>query len=237
MNFILSAICYVFYILFSGSYSFCAAIFALLAIIGLIIGLMNIVPLRMGGIANDGFNALTLRKREKARHALWLQLRINALTTKGVRFRDLPVEWFDMPNDSDLNDVMLASAAIFRFNYLMDRHEFEEGKTLAEHLLNKADKMLEVHKNELRCELLFLEIIGECRKEEISRLYDRQLKKYIKATGSYVSRQRLLYAYARLVSHNDTEAEKAYEQFNKSCTTHPNAGDIVSERELIELII
>jgi len=236
MNFILSGICYIFYRLLSESNPFCATMFALFAVIGLLSGLFNIIPLKIGGIANDGFNALTLCKREKARHAFWLQLCISALITEGTRLRDMPAEWFDMPEDSDLNDVMIASIAVFRFSYLIDRHEFTAARKLAEHLLITADKMLEVHKNEMRCELLFLEIINECRKEEINCLYNRQLKNYINATRTYVSRQRLLYAYARLVSHDAIEAEKALKQFNKSCNTYPQIGEIVGERELIDLI-
>lgn len=236
LNFISSGVCYLIYVLLSDAYPAVARVFIIFAIVGLFIGLTNIIPAKTGGIANDGYNALTLGKDEKSRRAFWLQLHINALTTKGVRYRDMPAEWFRLPSDDDLNDVMIVSVALCSVNYLIDKQEFEKAAALARHLLETADKMLEVYKNELHCELLFLEIIGECRKEEIDRLYTKQLKNYIKNTSSYVSRQRLIYTYAKLVSHDNAAAEKAYKQFAKTCTTYPNAGEVAGERDLINWV-
>lgn len=236
MNFIVSAVCFVLYLFCSRISTLGSTVFVLLAIIGVGISIVNIVPLKISGIANDGYNALTLGKNKLARHAFWLQLRVNAFITKGCRYRDIPDEWFSLIENGDLNDAIVAGAAIIRFNYLIDRHDFKEGKAFAERLLNTADKMLEVHKNELRCELLFLELISECRKAEIDRLYTKQLKKYIKATSSYVARQRLLYAYAGLVLNDNTEAIRALERFNNACSSYPNAGEIAGEHEMIKLI-
>jgi len=72
--------------------------------------------------------------------------------------------------------------------------------------------------------------------EEIENLYTTELKQYIKATSSYMSRQRLLYAYTKLFLNDDTEAEKVLERFNKTCFTTPSVGEIDGEREMIALV-
>lgn len=236
LNFVFSGISFALVLLLSYTFSIFALIFIPFTIVGIFTGLSNIIPLKISGIANDGYNALTLGKNTIARHVLRLTLQINALTSVGTRYRDMPAEWFDLPDQTDLNDSIAVSSAILRFNYLFDRQEFDKAKELAWHLLNTADKMLEVHKNELRCELLFIEIIGGCRKEEIDRFFTRQLNKYIKATSSYVSRQRLLYAYAKLVTLDDAEAKKVLKQFEKVCTSFPNLGEIAGERDMIIVI-
>ncbi|MDR1588604.1 MAG: hypothetical protein LBS51_00210 [Oscillospiraceae bacterium] len=235
MNLTASAAGLGFYLLFSKALPMAAAICAVFAIVGILMSLINLIPMKPGGVANDGYNALTLVKRESARRAFWLLLRINTLTQQGARFRDMPAEWFDIPDDG-LNDTITTVIALYRFSYLLDKHDFAEAKILAELLLNGADKMLEIHKTELRCELLFLEIIGECRVEEIERIYDKKLKNYIKATGVYVSHQRLLYAYEKLVVNDEGNAQKVLDRFQKACLTYPNVGEIESERDLIEVI-
>jgi hypothetical protein len=87
--------------------------------------------------------------------------------------------------------------------------------------------------------LLFLEIIGEenpKRQESIGQLYTPKLIKYIKSSANQLSKRRLMYAYEKIVSRNDVLARKYYESFEKSSLTHPYAGDIKAERELMGII-
>ena len=239
MNFIFSTIFLALYFLFSSVFEL-SWIFSLLAFIGIAIGLFNILPLKMSGnMPNDGYNALTLGKDKLARSALWALLNINALGTKGVRFRDIPPEQINFIEETTPNNcknAIITNVKLYKFSWLMDRHDFQEAKTFAENLLNTTEKMLDILKNELYCELLFLELIGDCRKEEIECLYDKNLKKYIKATSSYISRQRLQYAYAKLFLKDDAEATKALEKFNKICLSYPFEGEIAENRDLIAVV-
>jgi len=203
---------------------------------GFFLGLINFIPIKASGLANDGYNALTLGRRDAARRAFWLALRINALLSEGQRLRDMPTEWFEMPDSADLNDVMISASATFKLSLLIDRLAFEEAKEYGEYILNTADAMLEIYKNEVRCEILFLEIIGECRKDEVARLFTDELRMYVKATMLLVARQRLNYAYVTLVSRDKAKAEKVRAQFEKACATYPNAGEVEGERELMRII-
>ena len=233
MNFIVSALFLALCFAFSASASW-----MLLppAAAGFLLGFLNIAPHTLGGVPTDGHNLMTLGKNDAARRALWMMLNANAQITRGFRFRDMPDSQFALPHGANLNDALVASAEILRFNRMMDRREFAEAKELAERLINTVDKMPAIHKNELLCELLFLELIGERRKETIESLHDADLKKYIKATSSYMSRQRLLYAHAKLFLNDEAEAAKALEKFDKACLSTPFAGEIDSECELIELV-
>jgi IS1 family transposase len=118
----------------------------------------------------------------------------------------------------------------------MDKHEFAEARTFAEQTLAKAEKAVELYKNELRCELLFLEIIGQRRPEEIERWYTNDLKKYIKASRSQVAKSRLIYAYQKLIERNESATRKALAEFNKACLNTPYKGELVLEQELLGII-
>ena len=93
-----------------------------------------------------------------------------------------------------------------------------------------------MYKNEFDCELLFLEIIGERRQEEIERLYTNELKEYIKASKYMISKIRLQYAYEKLVAQDNPNAEKTLKRFESAAAKYPFAGEVESERELIEIV-
>ena len=51
-------------------------LFMALFIVGIFLSLMNAVPLPVGGVNNDGYNALYLGKDKEAVSCFWLQLKI-----------------------------------------------------------------------------------------------------------------------------------------------------------------
>lgn len=208
----------------------------LLAGIGISYGLINGIPMQIGGISNDGHNIWSLRKDKEARRAFYLQIYINGTMSKGTRLADMPSSWFQLSEDADLTNPLIVAIGVFRCNYLHDKKEFEKAKEYSLYLLEHAKGLLEVYKNELRCELLFYEIIGLCRKEEINRIYTKELQKYIKATSSYVSRKRLLYSYELLVNKDKGEAQNQLLAFEKAAKTYPYTAEIEGERELIDIV-
>lgn len=206
------------------------------AIIGFTVAILNGVPMKIGGVANDGYNVLSLGKDAEARRALWLQLAINGRMTEGQRLKDMPQEWFELPEDADMSNPLVCACAVFKGNRCHDQLDFKSAQELYKKLLEDTAGMLEIYKNEVRCELMFYEIIGQSRKDEIDRLYTKKLRKYIKATSSYISRQRLMYACELLINKNQQEADKRLKAFEKACSKYPYSAEIESEREIIAYI-
>ncbi|MCL2109543.1 MAG: M50 family metallopeptidase [Oscillospiraceae bacterium] len=235
MNFIASGI-FIAIFLLTKSNQYAGDIFITLAAIGVVIGLMNLLPLKIGGISTDGQNIISLTKNEQSRKALWCLLTANARIATGERGKDLPTEWFVFPEDYDFNDAISANLAIMGAGRLIACHEFDQAKALAEKILNKGDKLIGLLKNEAQCELLFLEIITEKNPDKIARLFTPELEKYIKASKTHLSKHRLMYAYEKLVSEDDEKARKCLETFNKICLTYPYTGDRECEKELIGVV-
>ncbi|MCL2081828.1 MAG: M50 family metallopeptidase [Oscillospiraceae bacterium] len=236
MNFIASGIFIAVFLLTKDTFQYSGDIFITLAVVGVFLGLMNILPLKIGGIVTDGHNVIFLTKSERTRQANWLLLTANARISSGERAKNLPEEWFVFPENYDFNDTLSANIATMGLARLIDCHKFDEAKIFAQTILNKGDKLIELLKNETRCELLFLEIIGEKRPDEIERLFTPELKKYIAASKTHPSKHRLMYAYEKLVSQNNEKAQKSLVVFNKICLAYPFAGDRESEKELIGTI-
>lgn len=235
VNIIASLIPLVLLFTFSNSFLFRAICF-ISFIVGIIFALNNAIPMKIGVVANDGYNILALSKDKNARRAFYLQLYINALQTDGVRIKDMSKEYFEFSEDADLSNTLIASIGAYKSDYLHDKMEFTKAKDNSLYLIENAPGLLGIHKNELACELLFYEMIGLCRQDEIDRLYTDELKKYIKSTMFYINRRRLTYTYEIFVNHDIKAAKRELEQFEKVAKTYPFPGIIESERELIKFI-
>jgi hypothetical protein len=203
-------------------------------LIGLYLSIINLVPVK--SLSNDGHNIKIMRNDAYTRRCFRLILLLTAYTTMGVRAKDMPPEWAEY--EGEISDVTTISVTplIIKLAILADNHKFEEARELAGKIIKEAKNMMDVQKNELIIELMFLEIITERREEEINKLYTEDIKKYITQTPFLITRHRFTYAYAKLISLDETEAEKALEKFNKYCLSYPFAGEIETEKELIEII-
>ena len=196
---------------------------------------LNGIPLKVGGICNDGKNAILIKKSEKARHILWLQLYVNGLMAKGEKISNMPENWFFLPEGEDLFDPMICTIGVMRFNYFFEKKEFEKAEEIAEYMI-KAPGILGLHKNELLCELLFIKIYLGAESSVIEKIYTKELDKYIKATANYISRRRLAYAYQLLYKRNIYMAEKCLAVFERTAKIAPYSAEIENEREIIKLI-
>jgi hypothetical protein len=239
MNFIVSGIFLTLFLVLREVVAYSEFIFLPIAFEGVILGIINVLPIKMGGISTDGHNIVSLQKSELSRRDFWVLLTISARMARGGRLNDLPDSWFEVTEGYDFNDTISANVATLRLGWLIEHHDFAEAKALAERILHEGEKLVELLKNEVRCELLFLEIIGEenpKRQDSIEQLYTHELKKYIKSSKNQLPKLRLMYAYEKIVSRNDGMARKYYESFKKNSLTYPYAGDLKTERELLEIV-
>jgi len=217
---------------------------------GVYCGATNLIPMFVGGIANDGWNVAHLGKDPEARRILWFMLDVMAFISQGGRFRDLPEEWFELGGDIDFTDYYRCALAVYRFNYLEDGGRLSEACELAGEILAEGENIPQIYRYELACERIFLELIGEggpipsSDQEQrhatvlarVTALYTPELQHYIKATATYPQRQRLNYALAKLYTGDEAAGQTALKKFVKACKTYPNSGEIQSEWELIGLV-
>jgi hypothetical protein len=209
---------------------------------GLWTGLSNLIPLRVSGLGNDGWNLVHLGKNPDLRKDLWRLLDLNADIVEGGRYRDLPAELVpEEPGpDQDLADTYVCSGAIIRYNWLLDTERYEEALALARRIYGAGERLLMIYRMEILSEMIFLILVlgagddGESA-AEAKRLFTPELERYLKATPLYPNHQRLRYAMARLAFHDEGAAQTALANFITACAKSPNAGAIENEKELIEL--
>lgn len=209
------------------------------ALLSLDILLTNGIPLRVAGVANDAFDIKSLAKDEDSKKIFWLSLSYNAKTQLGERPAELK-EYLDELGIDDLKleyDNKLAPSILgMKAAILYDELKFDEAKDMIEDALSH-EEMLSLYRNELLCEKLFLEIIGECNKDKIEEIYDDKLKAYMKLTRKFmVSKSRILYAYYKLYEKDNDKANKELVFFAKCSKNYPNLGELYSEMAILDYL-
>jgi len=65
----------------------------LMVLFGIAFAITNGIPMRVGGVDNDGYNARSMMRDPAAIRSFWVQLKANEQIARGVRLKDMPAEW------------------------------------------------------------------------------------------------------------------------------------------------
>lgn len=222
----------IFYLILSNETA--EMIFAVFTASSVILAMMNLIPIKTMGIPNDGYNIYLLHKSPENRRLIFNNMVVNGLQHDGIRLKDIPDELF-CGGDPD-GSIYETAQAILCANRELNRHDFESAKQMYERVLNNPD-LVELYKNECKCELMFTRIVTGESKERITEIYDHGLQSYIKQTGkTYIMRKRLMYAYYLITETDNDKAQEEYQAAVKMKNTYPCRGEYDSEMEIIEYV-
>lgn len=205
------------------------------AILGVAMGLMNIVPLPMAAVANDGSNLLALIRSPEVRQALWLQTKINALLASGLRLREMPEELFPALPEEALDQPMVMGSAIMNANRSMDAGELPAALTAIRRLLTREQSMLPLYRAMLLCDGAALELLLDEPATLAQKLEEKDTARLLKAMKTMPPMIRTKVIIALLRDHDLEGAKKLREAFDKAAATWPNPQEIEGERELLRL--
>ncbi len=236
MNVIASVIFAAAYI-FTRDNPYLAILFMLMTLLGLASALMNGIPLRLGTVDNDGYNARSLGKSPEALLSLVNQLKVSDALIRGMRLKDMPDDWFFMPDDGGLKNSMTVVMAVFSENRLMDMHRFDEAVELMDKLKNSDNAMIGLHSSLIDCDRIFCELIGKGNADIIESLLSKDQLKFMKQMQNNTGVIRTEYALALLYQKDSEKAEKLRMRFEKIAKKSPYKGDTQGERELMEIAL
>lgn len=203
-------------------------------VIALFIALTNGIPINSSMVSNDGYNALSLRKDKKATRAFWIQFMINRYLTEDIRLKDMPSDWFEMPEEEDMTNNLISSLAVYKENRLMDQECFDEADNLALKLIDGSYNIPDVYKYLLVADRIYIECINEAREEAINALMDRKYRSFEKTMKDFPSIIRTRYALA-LCEGSAEKAEIIRQKFRKIKKSYPTIADIKSEEALMDI--
>ena len=212
-----------------------SALFPLLgafALIGLTIGLMNAIPLRLAMLDNDGNTLRLLKKDPQAVLAFYQMMRIHSRIAAGDRVKDMPQDLFQTPDSADTTNAMIASIEVYRCNRLLDEQKLTEAANSIRALLSSEAAIAGIHRGLLVCDLVYCSLMMD-HKDEATALLDAQQLKFMLSMKRFPGVLRTQYAVALLRDHDAALALDVQTKFDRMALRYPYASDITSERELM----
>lgn len=206
-----------------------------LGFVGIISALLNGIPLKATGVANDGSNIISMVKDKDARRAFYSQLRFNGLLSQGIRPREMNINDFKFQS-GDVSSPLNTALILMEYNYYLDKMEFEKGRELLRSLNPHLNNILGIYRFEINCEKVFLELVLNGDRDLVKRLYDKELLKYMKACKGMISKTRVKMSYELLFKKDVKMAEELYEEGKALARTYPIKGEIKMELMLMDYL-
>lgn len=232
MNLIAAALFFLLYYLTRDAGVICI-FFAACGVIGVGFAITNGVPLRLGVVNNDGHNAISLGKDKAATRALWIQLKVNERQTEGDRLRDMPEEWFTIPEEG-LDNSLIAAVAVLHCNRLMDEHRFNEAEETMLRLIREVKSLSGIYNGLLNCDIIACCLLTG-RVPAFDEIMVKEQIAIMKAMKNYPAVLRTNYLTALLHNNDPAAAEKAKAALLKLQKSYPNPGELEGELELVAM--
>ena len=212
----------------------CVVIFALT---DAMLILLNGIPMKVSGAGNDAYNMLLLRKNPLAKRGFVIALRSNALLQQGVRPKDMPQDWFAVPETINYHDQLEVSIPMMAAGCLTDELRYADARTAYENLNNHKDEIIGLYVKEIACELVFLRLIcGDI--DGAKELLDENLKRYIKTYRKVMSsKERIQCAIALKLDGNREEATAIYDEVKKRRQNYLLQGEVDSDLAIMSDIL
>ena len=209
-----------------------ALVFLFGAIVSFFVAITNGIPIALGGIANDGMNALHLSKNPDAAIAFRNQLLMNAAQTNGTSLEQMPDGWFELPEGADMQNVHCASIAVFRANRCFATQDMLTAENEIIRVLHSGYNIIGLHRSLLTLDLIYCRLVNDSD-ADISSLLTPELKKIVHAMRTFPAVIRTEYAIALLAENDENKAAKILEEFDKKTKNYPYQQDAAFERGLI----
>ncbi len=206
-------------------------------IIDLILILTNGIPMQMGGIGNDAYNMLKLRKDMKSKRGLIVQLRSNAMIQEGVRPKDMPREWFTSNGEINYSNPLEVSVPLMESGILIDELKWEEAHMELKKLYSHKDRLMPLYTTEITCELVFTSLVTG-RSDRARELYDTKLQRYIKTYSKVMSsKQRILCAVAIYMDNDMKKARSIYDTLLRDRHKYLLQGEVDSDLAIMKTLL
>lgn len=233
VNFI-SALIFAWIALSIKAFDLLSLILLIISVVGIGFALLNGIPMRLGAVDNDGYNAFSLGKDKEALRAFWIQLKVNEKVSTGVRLKDMPNDWFEIPSNVSMRNSITATIGVLKCSRLMDQMKFEESDQLMQKLLGMETGIVGLYRNLMVVDRIYCELVGENRRDILNKMLDKEQKKFMKAMKNFPSVIRTKYAYAIISEKNYDEAAGAKKMFEKVALRYPHPSEIAAERQLMD---
>lgn len=208
----------------------------MMSIIGFVL-LANGIPMKMGGVANDGLNLLQLEKDIPGKQCFCNILEANARNQEGETYNEMPSRLFDLPQPIDWKNSMHIGSVLLSATRMTTLHQWEDAYRLLTEVLPHKDDIMVLYQLELE-NMMTLTCIATGRDEEARRHYSQDVAKYISHHASTQSDKRLTAMAITLALDGDRpKAEEMLHQLEADRDKYIHQGDVAMSLDLMRWLL
>ena len=199
--------------------------------------LTNGIPMKVGGVANDGLNLLQLEKDLPGKQCFCNILEVNARSQEGETYNDMPDRLFDLPQPIDWKNCMHVGSVLSAATRMIALHQWEDAYRLLTEALTHKDDIMTLYQWELE-NMMTLTCIAIGRDEEARQHYNPDVAKYISQHASTQSDKRLTAMAVTLALDGDRgKAEEMLHMFEADRDKYIHQGDVAISLELMRWLL
>ena len=209
----------------------------IMIILGLLIGVGNGIPLKMGGVATDGLNLLQLEKDIPGKQCFCNILEFNALSQEGVPYDEMPEHIFALPQPIDWVNSMHVGAALLAATRMAAVHQWEEAYRLLTEAHEHSDEYMVLY--QLEVENMMTQVcIAMGRDDEARQHYSDKVAKHVERHASTQSDKQLTKMAVALALENDRpKAEAMLHELETNRDKYIHQGDVALSLDLMRWLL
>lgn len=210
---------------------------AMMVLVGIFMAMINGIPMKLGGVANDGSNLFQLEKDLPTKRCFCTILEANVRNQEGEPFDEMPDSLFELPDPMDWENCIQVGTIFPAVTRMMARHQWEEAyQLLTEACDNKGD-MMELYQKELEA-LMALVCIATGRNDEARQHYTSDVAKHVKIHASTQSDKQLDAMAVALVLKGDRPAAlKMYHDLLANRDKYIHQSDVALSLDLMQWLL
>lgn len=237
-NLLLTVIASVILFMPSMHHSLATIVFLLcIIIVGLYLTIVNGIPHKLAGLPNDGLNMLSLRNDKFATMVFPHSMRLIGYLMQNDTSRLEAMTYMCDNRDINFSNPIHVMALSSDLSLAMLRMDFGKANAIMQRAEPHINRMITIYRNELTLERIYLTLIRPHYPEDINRLLDKSISKYLQVQSIFrPSALRVQYALAVIHEADSSKAEKIYEKFQRVSRKYYLQGEIKYEQQLVDFV-
>ena len=208
-----------------------------MAIIGSLIALTNGIPMKIGGVANDGLNLLQMEKDLPGKQCFCNMLDINARSQEGQPYTEMPEPLFVMPEPLEWKNSMHVSSVLSSATRMMALQQWEDAYQLLTEACNNKDDCMKLY--QLEVENMMTQVcILTGRNDEARQHYTKEIAKYVTQHAPTQSdKQFTAMAVALALDGDRPKAEQICNELEANRNKYIHQGDVAMSLDLMHHLL
>ena len=209
----------------------------ILGIISILTALTNGIPMKMGGVANDGLNLFQLEKDATSKQCFCNILDVNARSQKGESYKDMPERLFAPLQPIDWKNSMHVAAVLLSATRMLAFHQWEDAYQLLTEALNHKDDYMKLYQWEVE-NLMTQVCIMTGRDDEARQHYAKEIATYVSQHASTQSDKQLTTMAVALALDNDRpKAESLLHKLESDRDKFIHQSDVAMSLDLMHYLL